>query len=139
MSTELFEVESIAVAPSPTLRDRYNAACKRCWHPPTARRRFSEYDQFRAAFTSAIDDWIYGENTIKAHSLSDLAWKVLANHNDGSTTCLDFNERTQRLYLGDGLLNYLGLLKDDLKALRERFHRPSKRLPRPNVASDGAQ
>lgn len=117
----------LVVAPSEcptapeTLQARYREACARCFDPGKARRRLSEYDQFRAAFWHALYDWDYGSNKYRANTLSELAWAVLHEINEGGTRthCLNWSDTRQKLFLGDGLVHYLGLLRDDLRSLYE--------------------
>lgn len=115
------ESESVTL----TLRVRYREAVAHL-HCPWADRppsyRFAEYDQFRAIWCQELHQWLYGDNPRGVHSLTQLAWKVQhARISDGGRifNCLNFSDRTQRVYLGDGLLEYLGLLKDDLRIAQE--------------------
>jgi hypothetical protein len=97
----------------------YAAACQQhVWNPRVARARFAEYDAYRAVWCSALHAWLYGESPYDASTLSRLAWLVAwdtINEQGKYIRCLDFNERRQKLYLGDGLLLYLGLLKDEIE------------------------
>lgn len=109
--------------PLPTLRERYLAAIKDD-HYPWARRhhrhRFTEYDQFRAIWQDELWHWLYGDNPRGIGSLTVFAWKVQhARISNGgrNTNCLNWSNKNQRLYLGDGLLDYLGLLKDEVERL----------------------
>ena len=104
-----------------TFRERYTAATARCWSPRRADRRFAEFDSYRAQFAHGIWDWLFGANQHGVDSLTALAWKMTHEINDGgrSTRCLDWSDKKQRLYLGDGLMEYLGLLKDEVKRVYE--------------------
>lgn len=110
-----------------SLRLRYLEAVRGLycpWSMVSPRYRFTEYDQFRSIWTHEIWQWLYGSNPLKCHSLTDLAWKVQHERiSEGGykCTCLNFSDRNQRVYLGDGLLEYLGLLCDDVRALNGKL------------------
>lgn len=106
------------------LRQRYNEAVKStAWKPGTARRRFTEYDQYRALFCREIEAWLYRGNPRATYSLCALAWKVtheVVNDGGRGLKCWTWSDRNQRAYLGDGFLEYLGLLREAVKASQER-------------------
>lgn len=105
--------------PTEALRVLYREACAACFDPHKARRRFAEYDEFRSRFWHAIHDYDYGNNVYEANSLSELAWAVLHDINEGGTRthCLNWSDHKQKLYLGDGLTTYLGILRDGIRSL----------------------
>ncbi|MEM7700061.1 MAG: hypothetical protein AAF236_16830 [Verrucomicrobiota bacterium] len=104
------------------LRSRYLEAIKDGYWPWAERHprdRFSEYDQFRKIWCSELHNWLFGDNTREVSSLTEFAWTVQHDCLSGegkSIICLNWSDRNQRVYLGDGLLEYLGLLKDDIEA-----------------------
>lgn len=111
-----------------TLRARYlEAIGKRAWpycgpqyDNPHPKHRFAEYDQFRAIWTDELWKWLFGDNPRKIYSLTQFAWDVQHDRiSEGGykSTCLNWSDRNQRVYLGDGLLEYLGILKDDVEAV----------------------
>lgn len=123
MNADLFpEVPSVATETA-TLRERYLAAIKGIycpWADRHPRNRFAEYDRFRSIWTEELHRWLFGDNALKVYSLSEFAWRVQHQRiSEGGRllNCLNFSDRRQRVYLGDGLLQYLGLLKDDVEKL----------------------
>lgn len=100
------------------LRRRYIDACERCWDPVKARARFAEYDEYREVFCREMYAWLYGTNPRAIDTLTGFAWEVThtpINEGGKFLRCLDFSDRKQRVYLGGGLLEYLGLLKDAME------------------------
>jgi hypothetical protein len=105
-----------------TLKERYDLACAggRIWSPADARKRFVEYDRHRLTFCHELWLWLYGSNPRKLYSLTAFAWSVTHSPINGggiTTWCLDWSDRRQRVYLGDGLIEYLGLLKDEVERI----------------------
>jgi len=106
-----------------SLRERYrkSVAGIYCpWAEIHPRNRFSEYDQFRTIWIDELYQWLYGENPHQVYSLTAFAWRVQhARMSDGGhkCVCLNWSDRNQRVYLGDGLLEYLGLLKDEVERI----------------------
>jgi hypothetical protein len=101
-------------------RARYIEAVKECWNPGEARRRFPEYDQYHETWWREIVAWKFGDNPREFGSLTQLAYKIAWEINDGGKylNCMDFNERKQRVYLGSGLIQYLGILCDEIELTR---------------------
>lgn len=104
---------------SSALRERYRRQAEAdCWNPRAALARFTEFDAHRERFIAEIKEWLHGGNRRGVHSLGEMAWEVVhaINHEHGKQMlCLDFNEKRQRVFLADGLMQYLGLLKDDVE------------------------
>jgi len=104
------------------LRERYIAAIKDGYFPWAKRHprhRFAEYDEFRPIWSHELWQWIFGDNPRHVDTLTAFAWAVQHHRiSEGGykSTCLNWSDKNQRLYLGDGLLEYLGLLKDDLES-----------------------
>jgi hypothetical protein len=105
----------------PGVRERYLEAIKGGhwpWAQVHPRARFSEYDGFRAIWADELWQWLYGGNPRRVHCLTAFAWAVQHARMSGggrSAVCLNWSDRNQRVYLGDGLLEYLGILKDEVK------------------------
>ena len=103
------------------LKTRYLDAIKNLycpWAEVHPRRRFSEFDQFRTIWTDELWKWIFGDNPRQVSSLTEFAWAVQHDRiSEGgrNTICLNWSDKNQRVYLGDGLLEYLGLLKDEVE------------------------
>ena len=114
--------QPLATMPCSGLRARYLEAIKGGfwpWAERHPRNRFGEYDQFRGIWCAELRNWLFGDNARQVYSLTELAWAVQHDRlSDGGKKiiCLNWSDRNQRVYLGDGLLEYLGLLKDDIEA-----------------------
>ena len=95
------------------LRAKYAEAVQRCWSPAKARARFAEYDRYRPQFQTAIRAW---NRARRPTSLRKMIWQTCAEFNARRyVNCLDFNERKQRFYLGDGLFEYVLLLVEEIE------------------------
>ncbi len=95
------------------LRNKYREACKECWNPREAVRRFAEYDRYRPQFVAALRKWIQEE---RPTSLTKCVWHCCWEFNEGKyLNCLDFSERRQKIYLGDGLIEYVKLLLEEIE------------------------
>lgn len=116
------------IAPCAGLRERYLEAIKGGYWPWAERHprvRFSEYDKFRAIWMDELWHWLFGENPRQVYSLTAFAWKVQHERmSEGGykSVCLNWSDRNQRVYLGDGLLEYLGLLKDEVESIYGQKH-----------------
>ena len=105
------------------LRTKYLDATKGLycpWAEIPPRKRFAEYDEWRAIWVEELRAWLYGGNPRQVGSLTQLAWKVQHDRiGEGGRRfyCLNWSDRSQRVYLGDGLIEYLGVLKDEVERM----------------------
>ena len=100
------------------LMKAYHAAVGGCFSPVDARERFGEYDGYREIFIEELESWLGGSNPREVKNLEDFAWKVQGvriSEGVKNANCLDWDSRKQRAHLGDGLLEYLGLLESRVK------------------------
>lgn len=90
------------------------------WAEISPADRFEEYDEHRAVWAEELYSWLYRGNPRGIRCMTHFAWDIQherLSQGGTCTVCLNFNTRSQRFFLGDGLLQYLGLLKDDMETL----------------------
>lgn len=133
------EVPGLALEET-TLKAKYLDAIKDLYCPWALRHprhRFAEYDKYRAIWCEELVKWRTGPDPWKFNGLTDFAWRVQHERiSEGGQyfNCLNWSDRRQRVYLGDGLLEYLGLLKDEVKRVYPA--RPTATVISPDFHAD---